>query len=309
MERYYLFVRPWNNFDRNFPFDKFNDLPDDEINGALELYAVEYGKAHKAELNRLARKEKAELAAAIKKKREQATARAGWNPARPPSKTESQPADKCSRGCRIAHLKGWVHTKLHAFGGKFDDALSPSKKLFLVMVEGEELAAEILKALVAWWPNTNLAHDFPRLLPRFGCLPGSKFGMEEQTTIELQIQNMFENEPGFPTEAIQQAAAKEARMVGDKVIELLKRRNGPKDSQDVDGNDASIPTATPSGKDDIQPDDLMYLSVVKQNYIISQSSLDRDIRSGKLKAWRKKPRAKRKVSKTACDLIYNAKKR
>ena len=64
-----------------------------------------------------------------------------------------------------------------------------------------------------------------------------------------------------------------------------------------------------SGNADERPGDLMYLSVVKQNYIISQRSLDRDIRSGKLKVWRAEPRAKRKVSKAACDLIYDAQKR
>ena len=50
----------------------------------------------------------------------------------------------------------------------------------------------------------------------------------------------------------------------------------------------------------------MYLSVVKANYHVSQSTLDTHIKNEKLECWRDKGGKKRMVSEAEVKLIYDA---
>ena len=72
------------------------------------------------------------------------------------------------------------------------------------------------------------------------------------------------------------------------------------------GSSATSEAPLASGDADEKPDDLMYLSVVKQSYCVSQTTLDRHIKAKKLKAWCEKDETKRKVSKAAVELLYDA---
>ena len=202
------------------------DPPDEEINDAVEAYAVCYGRNHKKRLKTTAHKKAGRLAVALEKRARQKTAR--------PLAPEGLVPVSC-------------------------DTATPT------------VAA-------------NKKHE------------------EEPTAPvhPVQVAKAFEQ----VSESKATATVDPPRDVGD--TEPAERQQG---SESTAGEAGATQSGPDSDSGDKEPDDLMYLSVVKQNYIISQSSLDRDIRSGKLKAWRKKPRAKRKVSKTACDLIYNAKKR
>lgn len=69
---------------------------------------------------------------------------------------------------------------------------------------------------------------------------------------------------------------------------------------------APTPADRVSPNADEIPDDLMYLSVVKKKYHVSQSTLDTHIKDKKLKCWRDKGGHKRIVSQAAVKLLYNA---
>ena len=135
MERYYIFFRCWEHFapDFDFPFEKFDDLPDDEIGDAVEAYAKDWHRDHPAELDKRWRDETERKLVELDKRSKQRTAQPGvrYRTRRNEPTQLLEPTQDCSLGCRVAYEAGWLKVMLHRFGDP-----SPSKRKFFMQVEG-----------------------------------------------------------------------------------------------------------------------------------------------------------------------------
>ena len=78
----------------------------------------------------------------------------------------------------------------------------------------------------------------------------------------------------------------------------------PQPSKVAAGDGAPTPADQVSPDADERPDDLIILKVVRKGWQVSESTLYRDIKSGKLKTWRKAGNRKHRVSEAAVKKSY-----
>lgn len=75
LERRYVFFRTWEHFAPDFPFEKFDDVHDDQILDEVEKYTAEYPCARKSRFRIRAQKKVGRLAIALDKRARQRTCR------------------------------------------------------------------------------------------------------------------------------------------------------------------------------------------------------------------------------------------
>lgn len=220
MERHYIFFRTWEHFSPSFHVEEFDDLSDDEINGAVEKYFVDYPRDHKKRFRRRTHKKAGRLAVALKNRAEQRTHRPDGPIRRRRQMGHIQlgPGPECSPGCQNAYRMGLISDTLRRFGG-----LSPSPQWFLVAVEGEQCAKEAVDVLYKLLPSTEGWVDYGHLQIRFGYLPASRFDTAKQVEIELGMEDLSIITPGTFGEDVQQQLADVALRVVRKVTGILKR--------------------------------------------------------------------------------------
>lgn len=184
MSRHYLFARAWIGFSPSFPFHRFNGLPDDETEAALEAHSIEWFRSNKQQLIERIRRQRAcfiysHLIESLKDQRDRGVIpRAGtaklhkyaakvlrgepipWAE----DKTFYDPEDlvrhartawknrwavdgfprKPSLGFRIACSAGWITYQRHA--NSFG-GWSPSGMLLLAEVPDSETASQLVEEL------------------------------------------------------------------------------------------------------------------------------------------------------------------
>lgn len=257
MERYYIFFRCWEHFSPDFQVEKFNDLRDEEINGAVEKDAVDWRRDHTVEFDRRVRDRNKELIAKLKARAKQGTHRPGapeeFGYSSPNSvssisrqmrkqrrkSSPFEPGPECSPGSRIAYFMGWISAAdLHQFGG-----YSPSRRLFIMPVMGTEPAAtEVVRTLTKWWPTSKSAMDYGHFGLRFGYVPASQFPAAEQAIIEADMKNLTARTPRDLGEEIQQSVVTEAASVMRQLEEILNRKEDQQNSKGSAGENASTMT-------------------------------------------------------------------
>ncbi len=219
----YVFFRCWECFapDSDFPFEKFNDRPDDKINDDIESYMVNYRREHRSEFDKRVGDREKKLVAKLDIRAKQLTHRpavpeelvpassrpvSSFIPRRP---RKLGPGPECSLGCRNAWALGWITTDLRMFGG-----WSPSPKCFLMRVDESGFAANIVEALTEWWPTSKCRVLYGHLNPRFGYVPASQFKRAVQAVIETGMDGLSAITPGDVREELQQLAAAKAMELG-----------------------------------------------------------------------------------------------
>ena len=227
MERHYIFFRCWEHFSAGFPFEKLDDYSDDKINGELEAYAVSWGRNHKKRLRTTTHKKAGRLAVALEKRAKKGTVRSDvhYRTRRSNKPTKLfEPPRHFSPGCRIAYEVGWLQKMLPGFGGS-----SPSKRLFFMQVEGEEIARAVVEHVTEQWPAIekelveNEQATCAHLGIRFGCVPASKLDSARQGAAEAAIEDVTENKRGDFIEWLQHLAAAEGLKLEQKMLNILKR--------------------------------------------------------------------------------------
>lgn len=183
MADYYVFFRTWQDFTKQFPFDDFNSLRDNEICDALNAHALNWLRTNKVEAKSLLRKKKKELKEKIARRQTQFLSRPSGarysrsSAARLPLPITLLDTIRGSRtndlACRIACIAGWVHSSLRTFG-----ELSPSR--MLVVIRTHQVAANAARTILCerfeeqeYWPLTL----------RFGCISVDDFTFEQRSVL------------------------------------------------------------------------------------------------------------------------------
>jgi hypothetical protein len=191
--RWFVYVRYWPGFTEDFPYERFNELPDGKVDTALRAaLAKELWKRHE-EIRTLRRSRKQRVLEAIKRRRSQVIPRYP-GPLRhdEPPRTKP-PKTRCSRFARLGWYVGW-----HEQGGYL---LSKSGEyLFTPRIWIADTEATCAHDLVNDLTKLPSANDEERerrqaFNPRFGLVFCAELSRGEQASALAEIQQLWSNEP------------------------------------------------------------------------------------------------------------------
>lgn len=225
MPGFYLYFRCWPGFTDRFPFDKFNGLPDTEIQGALDKFARHWITKNQAKLDA----------------REEVHRRRDLGQPMTPTKGRKNAASERTRRrvpliYEIGSLAGWIATPAIL------DTEAPIPREFFLRIDGEEDAAQIVEVL-----QDRMGQSV--LVPCFGYVPEDDLEITERVSIELAIDDVQHGIGAGPLSSRERMIAAAAKRVTEK-LELIKtrtERNGEGESVQpsltVEPNDTTVDKA------------------------------------------------------------------
>ncbi len=199
MPGFYLYFRCWPGFTDHFPFEKFNGLPDSEIQEALDKFARHWKTKNQAKLD--ARKE-------VRRRRDLGQPMI-------PTQGQTNAVSKSTRQrlpliYEIGPLAGWITSPTIV------DAIAPIPREFFLRIDGKEVAAQVVEVMQERMSQA-------ALVPRFGYVPEDDLEITERVSIELAIDDVQQGIGAGPLSSRERIIAIAAKRVTEK-LELIKTR-------------------------------------------------------------------------------------
>ncbi len=215
MSDYFLYFRCWPGIIAGFPVEEFNSLRNDEIEPALNRFALDWLRFHRVEVRRLAKQRLVE----IKRRRGVTASRPDgkWGP-RPqrsePRRSVRRVRSRDSLFRRVGDYAGWFVQKSLIFEDKESGEVKSAGPLVAVYhTSDREFAEKVVSTLNCDW--SEYESEYPRrdydptsgalgkplfhlemeLNPRFGLLHARDASKERFRLMMLQVANMKKNEP------------------------------------------------------------------------------------------------------------------
>ncbi len=220
MSDYFLYFRCWPDIIAGFPVEEFNSLRNDEIEPALNRFALDWLRSHRVEVRKLVKQRLVEQKEVIKRRRGVTASRPDgkWGPRpqrskpRPSVRTHRSPRKSLFR--RVGDYAGWFVQNSMIFEDKESGEVKSAGPLVAVYHTSDQgFAEKVVSILNCDWseyesgyprrdydPTSGalgkpLFHLETELNPRFGLLHARDASKERFRLMMLQVANVKKNEP------------------------------------------------------------------------------------------------------------------
>jgi hypothetical protein len=263
MSGFFVYFRCWPDFSDSFPFEKFNGLPDDDLQSALNEFAEDWLRKSKAEVRQswLAKRQK--RTQAIKQRASQFSNPPNGAPTTHGRRTTRRPRRRPPFFARVGRYAGW----LRKIPIVFEDQIVGPKTWFYV-AESRELTDLIVSTLANQRSLDYEDHDAEHLLnPRYGIVPADDYNTAEATAIRWSIDKLSAGVATVPYGKIAVEIGSLARKTAGELATTWASR--PDEEQpdlsaarlDRPDGDQEITVPSPNDSDDFQlPPQWWYMS-------------------------------------------------
>jgi hypothetical protein len=191
--RSFVYVRYWPGFTENFPYERFNGFPENEVEAAVRrALADELWRRHN-EITKQRRERKRKRIEAVKLRQTQFRPRSGGVP------HDHQPREKSretrvQRFVRFARYVGWHNGDGPVQGDAGEYLISP--RIWLACTESAEATVDLVRDLTQLQPVSGVERKHRQAFnPQYGFICSENLSIGEQATVLTDIARLRSTEP------------------------------------------------------------------------------------------------------------------
>jgi hypothetical protein len=202
---YYVFFRCWQYFTDPFPFDEFNNLPDNQIIKAIEAHAQSWWRENEALAREQIKTQRMELEKEIKERAMQRSPRPGESftsrshdkkPMQLPARYQTPKPGEIPSPAVIAQIAGWFTAD------KFGD-LSPSGRRIVARLDDEATARNCVTVLQKRFDEPAVAAGIAHIPIRFSYLSAHEVADWERALNQMSLTDAQNARPVTVLDAFQ----------------------------------------------------------------------------------------------------------